>query len=393
MRTLTTIGVMAVMFLAGGDRIRAQSLWAQSPPEAGPFELAQASRDKMRPGRKPADPKAEKKKPSSTLIIMELLTIGDGTGLKAREWMETIGKMDVTLTVRPGRPTEKVEVTEKKGAGTLRTVSVRGFLDNKGQLIFPDKTFTQGDVGKLAAWIEDLRTYGAQGNPEGRPAWGLSKEQFGVIHTALKRPIDFETRDLELDKVLEKLTLPADVPLRFSTAANRVLKDRGGAVVAQSLKGISQGTALAVILNDQGLAFHPRRLPEGTVELTAIAADESGGAWPVGWPRQQSPPETAPALFDIKAIDLEEEPLDGILEAAAGVIGIPILIDRPAMEARQIDLAKVKITHPRKRTTWITALNSFTFKAKAKFEVLIDEAGKPFLWVTPLATPARAQKE
>jgi len=389
MRTLTTIGVIAAMTAAYIDQAR-----AQLPREGQRFELAQASRDKTRPGRKPADPMAEKKKLSSTMINMELLTIGDGTALKAREWMEIIGKMDVTVTVRPGRSTEKVEVTEKKGAGKLRTVNVRGILDNGGQLIFTDKTFAQGEVGKLAAWIEELRTYGAQGNPEGRPAWGLTKEQFGVIHTALKKPLDFETRDLELDKVLEKLTLPADVPLRFSTAANRALKNHGsGAVVAQSLKGITQGTALAVILNDQGLAFHPRRLPDGTVELTVIAADESGGAWPVGWPRQQTPPETAPALFDIKTIDLEEEPLDGILEAAAGVIGIPILIDRPALEARRIDLAQVKITHPRKRTTWITALNSFTFKAKAKFEVLIDEAGKPFLWVTPLATPARAQKE
>jgi hypothetical protein len=63
------------------------------------------------------------------------------------------------------------------------------------------------------------------------------------------------------------------------------------------------------------------------------------------------------------------------------------------MDAKGIDLAQVKISHPRKRTTWITALNTFTFKAKCKFEVLIDEAGKPFVWVTPLATPARKEKE
>ena len=111
-------------------------------------------------------------------------------------------------------------------------------------------------------------------------------------------------------------------------------------MVAQSLKGVTQGTALAVILNDQALAFHPRRLPDGSVELTVIAADEPGGTWPVGWPRQQDPYPTAPALFDIKVIELEDDPLDGILEAAAEVIGIPILIDRPALEARDIDLAQ-----------------------------------------------------
>ncbi|MGE5194863.1 MAG: hypothetical protein ACM3U2_20415, partial [Deltaproteobacteria bacterium] len=226
MRRWTTIGVVMVMGLAAVDR-----LGAQSPRGIAQIELAQAPRDKTRLNRKPADPKAEKKKLSNTMITMELLTIGDGTALKAREWMETLGKMDVTLTIRPGRPTEKIEVTERKAGGTLRTVTVRGMLDNKGQLIFPEKTFTQGDVGKLAAWLDELRTYGAQGNPEGRPAWGLTKEQFGVIHTTLKKPLDFEPRDLELNKVLEKLTLPAEVPLRFSTAAARVLKDRAGSAV------------------------------------------------------------------------------------------------------------------------------------------------------------------
>jgi len=63
------------------------------------------------------------------------------------------------------------------------------------------------------------------------------------------------------------------------------------------------------------------------------------------------------------------------------------------MEARGIDLSQVKVSHPRKRTTWITALGTFTFKAKCKFELLIDEAGKPFVWITPLATPARPQKD
>src|SRR5262249_1411987 len=135
------------------------------------------------------------------------------------------------------------------------------------------------------------------------------------------------------------------------------------------------------------------RLPDGTVELSVTAADEAGGVWPVGWPPVKSPSETTPTLFDFKFIDLDEEPLDGVLEAASGVIGIPILIDRPALQSRGIERAEVKISHPRKRTTWITALKSFTYKAKAKFEVLIDEAGRPFLWVVPLGVPERHQKE
>jgi hypothetical protein len=389
MRIATIVGIMTATALTGIDR-----LCAQTERISPPVELAQAGRGKSALDRKPPVPKSEKKKIPGTMINMELLTIGDGVAIKAREWMEVLGKMDVTLTIRAGRPTEKLEITERKAGGTLRTVMIRGMLDSKGQLIFADQTFTESETGKLAAWLDELRTYGAQGNPEGRPAWGLTKEQFGVIHSALKKPLAFEPNEMELSKVVEKLELPADIPLRFSLAAAKVLKEGAApATVGQSLKGVSQGTALAVMLNDQGLVFRPRRLPDATIELTVTTAEGGGKVWPVGWPRMQSRPETAPSLFEFKVIDLDEEPLDGILEAASGLIGIPILIDRPAVHSKGIDLAEVKISHPRKKTTWITALESFTFKAKAKFEVLIDESGKPFLWVTPLAAPPREQKD
>jgi len=389
MRIVAILGITTAISLCGIDRLR-----AQTDGTTAVVELAQATRPKSALDRKAPLPKAEKRKIPDTMINMELLTIGDGVAIKARQWMEVLSKMDVTLTVRAGRPTEKMEITEKKSGGTLRTVMIRGMLDSKGQLIFPDKVFTESDTAKLTAWLDELRTYGAQGNPEGRPAWGLTKEQFGMLHSALKKPLAFDPIEMELGKVVEKLDLPGELPLRYSAAAAKALKDRGAsATVDQSLKGVSQGTALAVMLNDQKLAFRPRRLPEGTVELTVTAADEARGVWPVGWPRVLAPHETAPALFAFKFVELEDDPLDGVLEAASGVIGMPILIDRPALESKGIDLANVKITHPRKRTTWITALKSFTYQAKAKFEILIDEAGKPFLWVIPMGAPERPQKE
>jgi hypothetical protein len=376
MRILLTIGVIIALGLTA-----AESLRAQSPGARGKLD------------RKTGETKPAKKAPN-TMINMELLTVGDGVGLKARQWQEILSKMDVTLTIRNGRPSEKPEVTERKAGGTLRTVMLKGLLDNKGRLIFPDQVFAESDSAKLAAWLDELRTYGAQGDPVGRPAWGLTKEQFGVIYAALKKPLAFDPRDLELSKALQKFEFPREYPLKFTASAARLLNERTPiSQSGHSLQGISQGTGLAILLREQGLGFRPRRLPDGTVELTVSPLDEPGEVWPVGWPRQESGPETAPALFEFKTVDLEDERLDDILEAASDQIGIPIVIDRHGMDAKGIDLAQVKISHPRKRTTWITALNTFTFKAKCKFEVLIDEAGKPFVWVTPLATPARKEKE
>lgn len=360
--------------------------------QPAPRELAQVIRNRIKPARKPSEPAAGKNKTSRTVITIELLTGAEGIGLQARRWQEVLGKLDVTLTVRPGRRAEKVELTERKSGG-LRTVQVKGVLDTRGRLIFPDQIFTENDTDKLAAWLDNLRTYGAEGNPDGRPAWGLTKEQFDGIYAALKRPLAFETRDVELDKALAKFELPTEYPLKFAADAARSLKQHNAAQVSQSLKGIAQGTALAVILGEQGLGFRPRRLPDGSVELTVVTREESGKTWPVGWPIRQNLPEAAPALFVIKPIELEDLPLDAILEAAAGVIGIPILIDRAGLTAKGVDLAEVKITFPARRTTWIEALKTFTFKAKSKIEVLTDEQGKPFVWVTPLQSPSRTPED
>lgn len=394
MQRFTFQGLIVAIFFTGAAPLAAQ-IPANSGSGASPhLQLAQAGRVKPKGTPRPADPNVEKKKAPGTIITVELLTVGDGTALKARQWLETLSKLDVTPTIRPGRPSDKVEVTEKKMGETMRTVTVRGLLDNRGVLTFPDRTFSENDAGKLAGWLNELRTYGAQGDPGGRPAWGLTKEQFVAIHTALKKPLTFEPKEVELTKVLDQFELPAESPLKFSTAALKVLRQRSEpAQVGQSLKGVSQGTALAVLLNEQGLGFRPQRLPNGSVELTISTLGEGGNSWPVGWPRVQSPPETAPALFEIKTIDLEDVPLDSILEAAAGVIKIPILVDTVGIKAKGIDLAEVMISHPRKRSTWITALKSFTFKAKADCEILIDEAGKPFVWVKPVGTPARPQKD
>jgi hypothetical protein len=344
------------------------------------------------PAGRPAPRPGEKTAPN-TSVVAELVTGSAGNGLKAREWAEALSKLDVIVTVRSGRSDDKLGISERKSGGSLRVVTIVGAIDSRGRLIFPDQVFTETDSDKLATWISELRTYGAQGDPHGRPVWGLTKEQFGVIYAALKRPLASEPRELELKKAVALIELPKAYSLRYSPEAARLIQSRGeNSTVNQSLSGLSQGTALAAMLAGQGLGFRPRRLPDGEIELTVIPLEEKAEVWPVGWPREQGLPETAPALLEFKTIDLADEPLSDILEAVATVIKFPILIDQAGLAAKDIDLSQVLITHPRKRTTWTQALTAFTFKARAKFEVLVDEAGKPFLWVTPLSTPPRSKE-
>lgn len=380
MRKFMCLSVAVALVPAAGD------LSAQPP----------ARKKRVEYGIGRPEPKSDKKKKgdSTTLITMEILTGDDGNGPKAREWSETLGKMDLTLTVRRGRPGEKPEVTERKAGGALRTVQVVGLLDSQGRLLLADRVLALGENDKLAAWLEDLRTYGAQGSPEGQPVWGLTKEQFGVIHAALKRPLVSEARDLDLEQALALFELPKECPLKLNPEVTRLMKDRKRtATVGQSVQGLGQGTALAVILREQGLGFRPRRLPNGSVELSVQSLKEGRDVWPVGWPRQQPIPETAPALFQFKTVNLEDEPLDEVLDAIAGQVKMPLLIDQPALAAKGIDFSKLKVTYPRKRTTWIEVLKTFTAKAKTELDVRVDEAGRPFVWIAPLNTADRSGKE
>jgi hypothetical protein len=94
-----------------------------------------------------------------------------------------------------------------------------------------------------------------------------------------------------------------------------------------------------------------------------------------------------------KVPTLSEADLDSVLIGASELTGIPVLIDRPGLEAKGIELSQTKVSFLQKRTTWGLVLSELLFKAKAKHELLIDEAGHPFLWITHVGVPRRAQKD
>jgi hypothetical protein len=358
--------------------------------------------------RKPApatvDSRAEKAKTASrfsgdrkrptTLILVDLITGDEGVGLRAQRWTQVFEKLDVTLTIRRELPNDKPGVVDKKSGDTFRQVQVTGRLDPRGRIVFGDRAYSESDVEKLTEWLNELREFGAQGSPDGKPVWGLTRQQFSALHEVLTQPLTAELTERPLPDSLKLLELPEDLPIRFSVAANERLKaqDRPPEV-RQSLKGLSRGTSLAIALAEQGLGFHPRRLADGSIELAVAPLSELKDAWPVGWAREQSGPATAPRLFAFVPVEVEELELDAVLILASQAINVPIFVDTWALDAKKVDLASVKVSHPAKRTTWSLALGAMLFKAKTKFELLIDERGRPFLWVTPVDVPRRPQKD
>lgn len=329
----------------------------------------------------------------TTLIAVELVTGDEGAGLKAQRWSQTFEKLDATFTVRRSTPKDKLGVTERKTGESLRQVMVVGRLEPSGRIVFGERAFGENDVAKLGAWFDELREFGAQGAPEGRPAWGLSRAQFEAVHGALARPLTADPRDGELVDALKLFEWPADLPIRLTEGAAARLKEQEETRVGQSLGGISQGTALAVMLSEHGLGFFPKRLPDGSVQLTIDLLADLREPWPAGWPLQQPGPNVAPRMFAFTQIDLEAIELDAVLQTAEDFIGMPILVDRGGLAAKEIDLSQIKVSHPLKRTTWGLALRNLMAPAKTKYELLADEAGHPFLWVSPVTTPRRSTND
>lgn len=320
-------------------------------------------------GAERVDPAAKSPKPPTTMVTLDLITGPGASSLKAVEWSKIVEKLNVSCTIRRPGFEDEPGVTEKTLGTSVRQVRVTGKLNARGDLVFPDRVFTPGDARKLAEWIDDLKAYGAQGSPDGQKVWGLTQQQFGAVFELLATPLTVETLEMELDEILKQLVFSPQHPLKFTAGAMTKLRESNGPNrCTQSLTGVSMGTALAVMLAEHGLGMRPRRNPDGSVDLAVYDLKEVKDAWPVGWKRNRSPAETAPGLFDFKEIHFDGTELDSVLGAAAEVTRVPVLVDRPGLLAREIDLTTIPVDFPLKRTTWAQAYERILGKAGCKYE-------------------------
>jgi hypothetical protein len=320
--------------------------------------------------------------PRTTIVQVELLSGPDGGALTAQDWRSVFQTLDVEVLIRRGILDDKPAVKEKI-VGTLRYVTIIGQLDRNGRLQFPDKTFNRGDGPKLKEWLDELKTYGSQGAPSGKPLWGLSKTQFEQLYAALATTSDEDLVGEPLVAAMARLKLPAAYPLRWSTAAKEQLDLAGDKVVVrQSLAGFTRATQLAVMLNDHGCGFRPNRTPAGSLELVVEVQSPQSDHWPIGWPVDKQAPHAMPGLFAMTTIELDKTPLVDLLPAAAELTGTPMLLDYAELARRQLDPAKIRVEHRYKKTTWSLALRAMLVPQKLNREYWQDEAGRPFVWIT-----------
>lgn len=311
---------------------------------------------------------------------MEIATAGRTPVGGQHQWLEVLRRLDLDgLRIRPGRPGEQPKI-DNRGTAARPSYRLIGILTASDKLRLPGGTFSRNDLGRLKEYLENLRNDGAEGVTEKKEKYGLTARQLIPLTRDLETPVGFSTADLRPSEIVRRIGPLLKTPLVIDPAANTTL---GRAEpFADSLQGISSGTALAAALRPWGLVLAPGKPAGGKVQLRVTPAGPQTEAWPVGWPPERSSAQVLPALFKFAKVEVEDIPLAQVLPEIGKRLQVPLLIDRAALTRHRIDLTQTKVSIPPGRTYYKRVLDRILVPSKLKYQLRTDEAGKPFVWVT-----------
>lgn len=285
------------------------------------------------------------------------------------------------VRIRSAKPGDQVEVQER-GAGDSRSYLVIGFLTEKSTLVLPGGEFRMGDTDGLQKWLARIREGGEPRLQEAEGPFGLTATQLVAVHDALRVPVPFSTKGQASFDVLKRIS--AGLSLSFLAAAEARQVMQGPELVADELQGLSAGTALAAVLRPLGLVMLPQQQADGTIKLWITDVKSASQSWPVGWPLEKPPRDAAPKLFDFLNVEIKDTPLAEALAAVSSRLDLPLLFDHNGLARHRIDPAQVKVSLPAGRTYYQGILDRLLNQAQLKSELRMDEAEKPFLWISTL---------
>ena len=301
-----------------------------------------------------------------------------GSPLVFQEWLQALGRAGIkNVRLRSSQESDRPAI-DVRGTEESPVYMVTGVLGGRDEVFLPGARFRRSELGKLAEWLDDLAKRGPPDRREPLEAFGLTTRQFEKLRAGLARPIGFSTVDMARSDAVEKIGRQLSVPLTLEGGLAG-----GDEKIDEDLSTLSCGTVLACILRPIGFCMVPRQAGEALACSVAKARLDQE-VWPIGWalPPKKPGPEVLPALFELRNVNVENVSAADVLRAIGRQIKVPILLDHNAMARHGIDPAKALVKHPQKRTNYSVALRKMLFQAGLKFELRLDEAGTPFLWVS-----------
>jgi len=318
-------------------------------------------------------------------VSFEVLTLPGLAPTASRKWYEMLTGAGVSgLQIRAAGSRDKPGVT-KQGTRAVPSYRVVGILSSNNVLHLPGGRFKLSDGAGLSRWLDKLRDGGSEGVTRRRSAFGLLPSQLQEVTTDLKRSVAFSTKGTTAASSAGQLADMLRFRLIVDASSRRALAD---VVVEEELRGLSAGTALAVILRPAGLVLVPEHPSGGTLQYRVKRASREAPSWPVGWKPSERPVKVLPKLYEFLTVEITGIPVSEAMQAIGGRIDAPLLYDRNAMALHGVDPAHAPAELPSKRISYSQTLRRVLSQAKLKYELRVDEAEKPFLWITTIK-PAR----
>ena len=312
-------------------------------------------------------------------IELEVAAQADAPFGALQSWHAILAEMDLArLRLRGAHGGDQPRL-EVLGSGAAVRYRLLGVITRRDELVLPGGKFSSGDRAKLRAYFAELpQRVQQEQDPPGR--FDLTQSQFEQVLADLTRPFAESTLDGAPHELVAAITRDFALPLAGAPAARTALRD--AAPFAAQLQGLSSGTVLAAVLRSAGWQFAPQKLGNDPLTLRAAPLDDATESWPVGWKPVASPRQTAPAMYRITNIEIENFTLDKALAALAPHMAVPLVIDSWALTAAQIDPAQAAVRLPRRRTFVRHAMDGILSQSRLAGELRVDENGRPFYWIT-----------
>jgi hypothetical protein len=320
---------------------------------------------------------------AASTIEVELLTEKgfpfDGT----RAWLDLFVGLGIkNIRINAAQIGDEVKVVTR-GTDASPTYHITGILAADGSLHLSGGRFKLSDKRKLGGWLKEVAEFGPKGEKKPKlAAFGLPEEKFAKLKGDLAQTVGFSTKGAHADEVVARIAAPLSHRLTIDASAAKALG--GGETVLDELSGIASGSALAAAVRPAGLVLVTRQTGE-EIELVITSSKGAKDNWPIGWASETAPAKLLPETIKAINVDIEEDTeLATMLKILADKVKAPMLFDHNNVVRKGIDLASAKVALPPERLTYSNVLRKVLYQANLKYEIRVDEADKPFLWISPL---------
>ncbi len=301
-----------------------------------------------------------------------------GSGQK---WLEKLSEVGAD-SVRMGRSNQasKVGVNKSQSGSGRASYTITGVINSRDELVLPGGRYSLRDTDKIRAYIESIRADGAEVALAEKMAYGLTAQQLVDLHATLSPAYETATSGLLPSQVLEQVRRQCPTPITIDASAQSALG--GDYTLSDEMQGLSQGTVLAAALRPLGLVMAPRREPGKATEIVITDSRRVDEHWPIGWPLQSRPSESAPQLYQRIPVNIRNYTLGATLKAIQRAVDVPFLFDHNSMARNGVDLEEIRVNLQAEKLAYQLVLNRIVAQARPRMQldVRADETGKVFLW-------------